>query len=197
MPLFDHHTHNLSAPAGFALINLPRAVVESPHTFSPRKGALYCAGIHPWWTDSDAETLWQGIVELARHPRVTAIGETGFDRLRGNPEVQQELFCRHAELAQRTGKQLIIHCVRAFDILLRFRRKFPPQDGSPWLVHGFRGKAKLAAQLQQVQIGISVGPRFNPDILGLIPPDALKLETDDSGLTIEQVAQIVRQTPLS
>jgi TatD DNase family protein len=52
------------------------------------------------------------IEELARMPRVRAIGETGLDYFRTPPElrgVQQESFKWHIELAKKTNKALVIH----------------------------------------------------------------------------------------
>ena len=52
------------------------------------------------------------IAELAQHPRVRAIGETGLDYFRTPPELrnrQQESFKWHIELAKKTNKALVIH----------------------------------------------------------------------------------------
>ena len=52
------------------------------------------------------------IAELACHPRVRAIGETGLDYFRTPPELhkrQQEAFKWHIELAKKTNKALVIH----------------------------------------------------------------------------------------
>ena len=52
------------------------------------------------------------IEELASHPRVRAIGETGLDYFRTPPELrkrQQDSFKWHIELAKKTKKALVIH----------------------------------------------------------------------------------------
>ena len=51
------------------------------------------------------------LVELARHPKVVAIGETGLDYFRseGDLDWQRERFCRHIAAAKQSGKPLIIH----------------------------------------------------------------------------------------
>jgi TatD DNase family protein len=52
------------------------------------------------------------IEELAQHPRVRAIGETGLDYFRTPPELrkrQQDSFKWHIELAKKTNKALVIH----------------------------------------------------------------------------------------
>jgi len=185
MTLFDHHTHNQNAPAGRAVICLPRTVLDNPDTFTPRAGAMYSAGIHPWWTDDEVESLWHGVEKLAAHPQVVALGETGFDRLKGDLHRQEELFARHAALAESTGKYIIIHCVRAYDLLLQARTRLRP--AVPWQVHGFRGKPALASQLLAAGFHLSFGMHANPETLNLIPRNELRLETDDSGLTIEEV----------
>ncbi|MBQ7633948.1 MAG: TatD family hydrolase [Bacteroidaceae bacterium] len=194
MMLFDHHTHNLAAPAGSAVICLPREVVAQPAQFAPRRGALYSVAVHPWWIGDGTETLWQGVETLAAHPQVVAIGETGFDRVRAGEGLaaQYDLFMRHARLSERLAKPLIIHCVRAADILLRAHAEVRP--AAEWLVHGFRGKAALARQILDAGIRLSFGPHFNTAALALIAPSERRYETDDSGLTIEEVVRRAEQT---
>ena len=58
------------------------------------------------------QEAWDEIEQLAAHPRVRAIGETGLDYFRTGPDghaVQQESFRWHIDLAKRTGKALQIH----------------------------------------------------------------------------------------
>jgi TatD DNase family protein len=66
-------------------------------------------GVHP---DHEAEPVDPGrLVELARHPRVVAIGETGLDyhRRSGDLEWQRERFRAHIRAARECGKPLVIH----------------------------------------------------------------------------------------
>ena len=60
----------------------------------------------------DLEADLKIIEELAQHPRVRAIGETGLDYFRTPPELrkrQQDSFKWHIELAKKTNKALVIH----------------------------------------------------------------------------------------
>jgi TatD DNase family protein len=61
---------------------------------------------------ADLEADLKIIEELAQHPRVRAIGETGLDYFRTPPELrkrQQDSFKWHIELAKKTNKALVIH----------------------------------------------------------------------------------------
>src|SRR6202012_1303096 len=64
-------------------------------------------------------------VELAQHPKVVAIGETGLDyfRLTGDLEWQRERFRIHIRAAVATAKPLIIHPRSAAEDTLRLMRE--------------------------------------------------------------------------
>ena len=198
LPLFDFHTHAPDAPAGQAFVCLPREALLDAAAFRPRPGVLYSAGVHPWWCgETDDERLWQGVARLAGAGCLAAIGECGFDRLRGNAARQAELFGRHAALADRLGLPLIIHCVRAADRLLAARKALRPTAG--WTLHGFRGGPALARQLLDAGIDLSFGPRFNAGSVRLCPADRLHIETDGSGADLAAVRKAIiqaRRAPL-
>ena len=67
-------------------------------------------GVHPDQPPGTEPTVDQ-LVELARHPRVIAIGETGLDYYReaGDPTWQRERFRTHIRAALASRKPLIIH----------------------------------------------------------------------------------------
>jgi len=81
-------------------------------------------GVHPDHEDVAAVTGAE-LVELARHPRVVAIGETGLDyyRLKGDLEWQRERFRTHIRAARESGKPLIIHTREAAEDTLRIMRE--------------------------------------------------------------------------
>src|SRR3989344_4672982 len=62
--------------------------------------------------------------ELAKDPRVVAIGECGLDYFRSGgsdeeKEVQKERFEKQIALAQKLNKVLVVHCREAHDDMLR------------------------------------------------------------------------------
>lgn len=168
----DIHSHRLDADAG-TVINLPPDVV-------PFGGdARFSVGVHPWDTvDRDAaERMFAHVEAVAADPRVVAIGETGLDALRGAPLAEQEeLFLRHALLAERLGKPLIIHAVRTAARIAALCRDRRPSV--PWIIHGFRGNPVFARQLVDAGLSLSLGPRHNPAVVDAVPAHRLYRETD-------------------
>ncbi|HQU79957.1 MAG TPA: TatD family hydrolase [Azonexus sp.] len=67
-------------------------------------------GVHPEYTDAEEPTE-QKLIELAAHPKVIAIGETGLDYYwqKDRPEWQRDRFRRHIRAAITTGKPLVVH----------------------------------------------------------------------------------------
>ena len=177
--IVDVHTHRLDAPAGTAIINLPIETLRDPSTFQPRCGCLYSAGIHPWATTcaDELDELFAGLADLLTHPDVVAIGECGLDRLRGgNLDLQTEVLLRHLTLAESHARPVILHCVRAFDLLLQIKKT---QNLSvPLIVHGFRGRAALACQLLNAGFDLSFGRHYQEEAFQTTPPERRWRETD-------------------
>ena len=178
----DVHTHNLAAG--------PDAIINIEPDTQLLAAGRFSTGVHPW-RSTETAALWPLVEALAADPRITAIGECGLDRLRGaEMSAQTELFLRHALLAERVGKPLIIHCVRAWAELLGVHASVRP--AVPWIVHGFRGAPALARQLLDAGMHLSLGEHFRPDTAAIIPADRLHVETDTSSLPIEEIAARVR-----
>jgi len=85
------------------------------------------------------------IEELANHPRVRAIGETGLDYFRTPPELrkrQQEVFKWHIELAKKTKKALVIHDRDSHEDVLSVLREVGAPDKT--IFHCFSGDVEMA-----------------------------------------------------
>lgn len=170
--MINFHSHQ---PQPEAIVNLPRDLQFSPDAI----GILgYSAGIHPWDSATAGDDLFERLREVAARPEVVMIGECGLDALRGAPLYRQEpLFVRHVELSEELGKPMVVHCVKAYNQLLRYRRELKPRQ--PWVLHGFRGNDTVAAQMMQAGIALSYGPHFNVAALRATRLDHLYVETDD------------------
>jgi TatD DNase family protein len=87
---------------------------------------LWCtAGVHPDERRDGREASREELVELARHPKVVAIGETGLDyfRIEGDAQWQRERFRTHIRAARDCGKPLVIHTREAAADTLRIMRE--------------------------------------------------------------------------
>jgi TatD DNase family protein len=81
-------------------------------------------GTHPDYEDTPEPSVEQ-LVELANHPKIVAIGETGLDyyRLERDLEWQRERFRTHIRASRATRKPLIIHTRSASADTIRIMRE--------------------------------------------------------------------------
>jgi TatD DNase family protein len=81
-------------------------------------------GVHPDYEDTPEPTVEQ-LVQLAQHPKIIAIGETGLDyyRLEGELEWQRERFRTHIRASRETRKPLIIHTRSASEDTIRIMKE--------------------------------------------------------------------------
>jgi len=97
----------------------------------------------PIVADMDADL--KIIEELAAHPRVRAIGETGLDYFRTPPELrkrQQDSFKWHIELAKKTKKALVIHDRDSHDDVLSILLEVGAPEKT--VFHCFSGDVAMA-----------------------------------------------------
>lgn len=177
--LIDIHTHNPEAAFPSVISVKPGAEFIA--------GKRYSVGIHPYSLAEDDVIPIELLRMDAERPEVVAIGETGIDKLKGGPVDRQiEIFEIHAELSERLGKPLILHVVKGFAEVIALKRKIKPRQ--QWIVHGFRGKPELARELLRHGFDLSLGERFNKDTAAIIPAEHLWVETDNSPLSIAEIA---------
>ncbi len=150
------------------------------------------------------------IEELAQHPRVRAIGETGLDYFRTPPELrarQQESFKWHIDLAKRTNKALVIHDRDSHDDVLSILSEVGAPEKT--VFHCFSGgvaMAKICIERGYIlsfagTLTFKNAPELR-DAVKLVPLDQLLVETDSpflapaphrgAGNTPAQIANIVR-----
>ncbi|PPK70350.1 TatD DNase family protein [Actinokineospora auranticolor] len=100
--------------------------------------------VHPTRTSTFGEAEKSALEELARAPRVVAVGETGLDYYwdYSPPEAQHAAFRWHIDLAKRVGKPLMIHDRDAHADVLRILT----EEGAPEQVvfHCFSGDLEFA-----------------------------------------------------
>ncbi len=187
--LFDFHTHNHETES-LAIVNCS---LNDDFSRYPR----FSVGLHPWDVDENWRENLEAYCHLIKHPpfegfrkQMAAYGEIGVDKVRGGDlQMQIECFQEQLVLADTYGLPVIIHCVKAYDEVLRCLRDILSSHPHTVVFHGFRGKPEQASQLLRWNYGyLSFGPRFNPDSLKLAyEAGRMFLETDDSGMSIGDV----------
>ncbi len=114
-------------------------------------------GIHPHDADK-VESAWlERLEELAGHPKVVGIGETGLDFHYdfAKPEAQRRLFAEQVRLAHRANKPLIIHDREAHEEVWRILQEegLPPAGV---LFHCFSGDLEFARRVTQAGCLLSI-----------------------------------------
>ena len=131
------------------------------------------------------------IEEIAAHPRVRVVGETGLDYYRTGPDgvgVQQEAFRWHIDLAKRLGKALQIHDRDSHDDVLRIL----VEEGAPerTVLHCFSGDVEMARVAAERGYFLSFAgtvtfknARDLRNALAVVPLEQVLVETDAPYLT--------------
>ncbi|PKM35193.1 MAG: deoxyribonuclease [Gammaproteobacteria bacterium HGW-Gammaproteobacteria-10] len=185
--LIDIHRHGKGE--GKVIVNFDTSEWAGPGHWT----GYYSLGIHPWFIErQDCKAALQTLKSALADANLLALGECGLDRLTSAPFSEQEsIFIAQLELAEQCGKPVVIHCVRAFNELLRV--KSTRKSSVPWIVHGFNNKSSIAASLIERGCYLSFGkallhPNSNAaKVLPAVPGDRIFMETDDSGLGINSI----------
>jgi TatD DNase family protein len=182
----DFHSHKSEGDRQTLVVRNLLAGEEVPEALSP--GTYYSAGIHPWYlTEENSDELKSALKPVLEHPLVIAVGEAGFDPLRGpSPDIQYDAFIYQARLAEKLNKPVVIHAVRLWDVLRKAKKEVCPSV--KWIIHGFRGKAKLASELVSEGFMISLGAGgMAPEVIEAAGMQNILLETDNSDKSIRDV----------
>ncbi len=147
-------------------------------------------GVHPNEDEGEDPSV-ERLVELARHPKVIAIGETGLDYFRseGDLDWQRDRFRRHIAAAKQTNKPLIIHSREAQpDTLNIMAEEGAEQVGG--IMHCFVDDWESARRAIELNFVISFSGivTFNSakelkEVAKLCPLDKMLVETDSPYLT--------------
>ena len=146
----------------------------------------YAVGIHPNHTADITKTDWQTIAQHARQDDIIAIGETGLDGYWDDApmKTQRDMFHRHIELSQETGKPILIHCRDAWDDLLPMLRQAGKLHG---VIHAFSGGTDQMSECVELGLHISFAgsvtyrnAKFSPlwEAARQTPAERLLIETD-------------------
>jgi TatD DNase family protein len=202
MTLIDSHAHltdeRLAAEAALVVERARRAGVTATVSIgtgvedsraavrlAARLPGVYASiGIHPHTADRADDAALAALGQLARDPRVVAIGETGLDYHYDNAPraAQREAFARHLELAQRLRLPVIVHARDADADVIAILRE--AGQGSRGVLHCFSSGAGLMEAALEMGwyvsfAGMITFPKYSDaELVRAVPADRLLVETD-------------------
>ncbi|MGR3494347.1 TatD family hydrolase [Citreimonas sp.] len=148
---------------------------------------FYAAGTHPMSAAEEPMATVDQLVNLAEHPKMVGIGETGLDYhyTAETAEVQQQSLRIHIEAAQETGLPLIIHARDADDDMARILREGFEAKPYSCVMHCFSSGTALARAALDMGFylsmsGIAAFPKSKElrAIFADAPLDRILVETD-------------------
>ena len=203
--LVDSHCHLDYLPAGAerdavierarragigAMLTISTKITEFPavRAIAETTPDIWCSvGIHPHEAAAEPETGADTLAELARHPKVIGIGETGLDfYYEHSPRDRQAAsFRAHAAAARATGLPLIVHTRDADPETAGILREEAGKGALTGVIHCFSTGRELAEQALEFGFYISVsGIVTFKNAEGLraivrdLPLDRILVETD-------------------
>jgi TatD DNase family protein len=187
IPYINIHSHLPQADDEISILN----VRADEHQIS--SGQYVSIGIHPWHINEYNITEALSFIDSAASKQnVLAIGECGLDKLINEPlKLQEQIFIDQIKIAEKFNKPLIIHCVKAFDDLIRIKKE--NKISVPMIIHGYNNNEQIARQLLQNDFYLSFGKALLEDgsnaqkIFPQIETDKIFLETDDSDVSIKSI----------
>lgn len=175
---YDFHTHNNSSDS-----EIIKMVCVRP---GESTSCPFAAAIHPW--DTAGPDIEKQLNILERQASIlSAVGETGLDRLHGASLSQQiEIFQRHLNIAAAHNLSVIIHNVKCTHEILGM-------VATPQLTLWHRAPVRSTNLQAIVASGALVS--FRATELGqvdssLVPLEQLGLETDNSADDIRKTYEI-------
>jgi len=171
----DFHTHDPNAPG--------RALISAS---APIPGKLVSLEVHPWNIGAGHPGVQEDFA--AKLAACAALGEVGYDALRGDAKRQLEMLPELLGAAERLDKPAVLHLVRptaaVFDILERYPLRY--------LVHGFRGRAEKLQKYLERGYFVSLGEKalFDLGVAEYLKTRGLErigFETDATGGDVREV----------
>src|SRR3954464_3612296 len=151
------------------------------------------SGIHPHEARLAPATASSRLEELARRPKLLAVGEIGLDYWYDHSprDVQQQVFIRQMEIARAAKLPIIIHCrpsdnsENAWEDTLRLIREHWASSGLGGVLHCFTGEEKHATAALDMGFMISFSGNITfpkaesiREVARMVPEDRMLIETD-------------------
>jgi len=143
-----------------------------------------CVGIHPHEAKKVEKDYLTELEELAKSPKVIAIGEIGLDYYYGSSEkdAQQKVFREQIELAKSLNLPVVVHDRDAHKDTADILKNIKPERG---LMHCYSGSLEMAQEFIEMNFYFSFGgvitfknAKRPKEVAAKLPSDRILLETD-------------------
>ena len=158
-----------------------RAIAEA------HRSVFYAAGTHPMSVASEPMATLEQLLEIAQHPKMVGIGETGLDYhyTAESAQMQQDSLRLHVTAARETGLPLIIHSRDADEDMAAILRDEHAKGAYTCVMHCFSssealGMAALDMGFYLSMSGIATFPKSGElrEIFSRAPLSRILVETD-------------------
>lgn len=172
-----------------AIVNIGASIQTTKNTLKLIENYPFfygAVGVHPNETGELNENLLNWLKEVARHPKVVAIGEIGLDYYWNEPdrETQKHWFICQLNLAREVGLPVIIHSRDAAKDTLDIM-KSQKSDEIGGVIHCFSYGKDLAREYLSMGFYLGIGgvvtfknAKKLKEVVEYMPMDKMVLETD-------------------
>lgn len=173
--------------SNMVVVGFDRPTIEKAMELIEKYDFLYASiGWHPVdaidMTDEDLD--W--IEELAKHPKVVALGEMGLDYYwdKSPKDIQKDVFRKQIRLAKKVKLPIVIHNREATaDIIKLLKEENADEVGG--IMHCFSGSPETAKECLDLNFYISLGgpvtfknAKKPKEVAEVVPLEKLLIETD-------------------
>ena len=168
-------------------------MITDIHTHNAQTNAqtIKTEGIHPWQAlDGNISAVESVIAEI------DAIGEIGLDfACDVSREAQTRIFKAQLALAEQHEKVVVLHCVRAFEEVMKILSEYHLKTV---IFHGFIGSKEQAQRAVKQEYHLSFGERTfrSPKTIEAMcstPLSSLFVESDESVTPIEDIYEKIAE----
>jgi TatD DNase family protein len=169
------------------VVGFDRKTIEKAIALAEQYEFIFAVvGWHPVDAIDCTEEDLNWIESLAKHEKVVAIGETGLDYYwdKSPKEVQQEIFRKQIQLAQRVNLPIVIHNRDATEDVIRILQE-EHAERTGGVMHCFGGSVETAKVCIEMNFMISLGgpvtfknAKKPKEVAAEIPLEWLMIETD-------------------
>lgn len=169
------------------VIGFDRKTIEKAIVLAEQYEFIFAVvGWHPVDAIDCTEEDLNWIESLAKHEKVVAIGETGLDYYwdKSPKDVQQEIFRKQIQLAQRVNLPIVIHNRDATEDVIRILKE-EHAEKTGGVMHCFGGSVETAKACIEMNFMISLGgpvtfknAKKPKEVATEIPLEWMMIETD-------------------